>query len=368
MMSQPLNRRVGSTKSKQTPNTSTESHPSLSISTPSSATTACANKLQSTPSPASEACTAANLSPCVSSIASSETPPFTPSSASSTSTEGHTWTRAATSWGDDDPDIPLPSVERDSPWASSLQRSPSTGMRTPSTSTQADMVGRFNNLRLTSPCTPRSFSSKQGTRTPSIHITASAPPLQSSQSRVGRSDSLVAGIAALNIESLQAEPPCATRTREISSPSPSRPRSSRSQAQITPHRIEDESPPQASFHMPEVQGALATAANIASSMVKVLSSSGLHRESGSCIEGLYQQATRLHEFQLPSSRIVGLVGDSGVGKSSLINSLLDREELGREVRDCSYTYRDLLAHSPLVEQQGHCVHMCRYRISLPRSR
>src|SRR2546423_207914 len=46
---------------------------------------------------------------------------------------------------------------------------------------------------------------------------------------------------------------------------------------------------------------------------------------------LHQQSLRLQTFQLPSSRIVGLVGDSGVGKSRLINSLLDHVDLARVV-------------------------------------
>ncbi|KAF3031928.1 hypothetical protein E8E12_002110 [Didymella heteroderae] len=47
------------------------------------------------------------------------------------------------------------------------------------------------------------------------------------------------------------------------------------------------------------------------------------------MQKLYHEALRLAQFQLPSSRIVGLIGDSGVGKSSLINSLLDKPDLAR---------------------------------------
>jgi putative ribosome biogenesis GTPase RsgA len=83
--------------------------------------------------------------------------------------------------------------------------------------------------------------------------------------------------------------------------------------------------------MPEVQRALSDARALTSRMANVLSSSNLHRENGSRIQNLHQEAIRLNSFQLPSSRIVGLVGDSGVGKSSLINSLLDRMELARAV-------------------------------------
>lgn len=99
------------------------------------------------------------------------------------------------------------------------------------------------------------------------------------------------------------------------------------------HRIEDENPPDAVFHVREVQEALVSAKSVPSNMLNVLSASDLHREPGSVIESLRQQAMRLSAFQLPSSRIVGLVGDSGVGKSSLINSLLDKRDLARAVSD-----------------------------------
>lgn len=118
--------------------------------------------------------------------------------------------------------------------------------------------------------------------------------------------------------------------------------------------------------MPEVQEALANARALTLRMTNVLSSSNLHREHGSSIQSLYQQATRLNNFTLPSSRIVGLVGDSGVGKSSLINSLLDKLEVARAVSDrytaISYSF---LTQRPL-EQQRHCMYMRRDGISLPR--
>jgi putative ribosome biogenesis GTPase RsgA len=66
-------------------------------------------------------------------------------------------------------------------------------------------------------------------------------------------------------------------------------------------------------------------------MANVLSSSNLHQENGSSVASLYQQATELQKFQLPSSQIIGLIGTSGVGKSSLINRLLDQGKLAMEV-------------------------------------
>jgi ABC-type multidrug transport system ATPase subunit len=83
--------------------------------------------------------------------------------------------------------------------------------------------------------------------------------------------------------------------------------------------------------MVKVQEALSNARIQTKRIANVLSSSSLHQEIGSSIQNLYQQATKLNNFQLPSSRIVGLVGDSGAGKSSLINSLLDKNNLARAV-------------------------------------
>lgn len=47
------------------------------------------------------------------------------------------------------------------------------------------------------------------------------------------------------------------------------------------------------------------------------------------MRGLHERAKKLSDFQPRSTRIVGFVGDSGVGKSSLLNSLLDYRGLAR---------------------------------------
>jgi hypothetical protein len=97
------------------------------------------------------------------------------------------------------------------------------------------------------------------------------------------------------------------------------------------HQVEAEAPPEAVANMAEVQQALSDARTLTRGIANVLSSSSLHREDKSSIQNLYHQAIKLEHFELPSSRIVGLVGDSGVGKSSLINSLLDKRNLARAV-------------------------------------
>ena len=239
-----------------------------------------------------------------------------------------------------DPDTPLPSVERNMSLASSRESASSRASNTPSStprpastlpaSDQNDVLqqlGSLRSLRLDSSQTTQSPSSVRETRAPSIHVTPSASPDPPTR----KTDGLIDGITALRIDSHQSDASDASRLRESRSPTPSRRRRSGSKVIRDIYKIEDEEPPKALFHKPEVQKALVTARSLTSRMVNVLSGSNLHRESGSSIENLHKQATKLNEFQLPSSRIVGLVGDSGVGKSSLINSLLDKAELARAV-------------------------------------
>ncbi|KAF2740486.1 hypothetical protein EJ04DRAFT_559010 [Polyplosphaeria fusca] len=87
--------------------------------------------------------------------------------------------------------------------------------------------------------------------------------------------------------------------------------------------------PESPFYGKQVQDALTKARITTANLATALSTSHLHLEAGSTVRNLHQQATILSDFQPPSTRVVGLVGDSGVGKSSLINSLLDKEELAR---------------------------------------
>jgi ABC-type glutathione transport system ATPase component len=137
----------------------------------------------------------------------------------------------------------------------------------------------------------------------------------------------VAGIADLHLQSPQPGSSTTPGSRDRSSPSPSPGPANPKER----HQVESEDPPENFAHMTEVQDALDNARTLSRTMASVLSSSNLHHENGSSIQKLHQQATRLIDYQLPSSRIVGLVGDSGVGKSSLINSLLDKKGLARDV-------------------------------------
>lgn len=66
-----------------------------------------------------------------------------------------------------------------------------------------------------------------------------------------------------------------------------------------------------------------------SNIQSVLGSSNVHEGSESTMRKLHEEAGKLAAFEYPATRTVGFVGDSGVGKSSLLNSLLDTKGLAR---------------------------------------
>lgn len=127
-------------------------------------------------------------------------------------------------------------------------------------------------------------------------------------------------------------------------------RRSGSQTNLAKHNVRDETPAKDRFNIPAVQKALRNTKSLMSEMVNVLSSSTVHNEPGSVMARLRRQAEDLAQFECPPTRTVGFVGDSGagktiiaqiswhpglnflnVGKSSLINSLLDPKDLARSV-------------------------------------
>jgi ABC-type multidrug transport system fused ATPase/permease subunit len=248
--------------------------------------------------------------------------------------------------GVDDPDTPLPSVESDT---SSTTIRPNISGRfqsMPSDISDADMIqpaleqdtilqeiGHIERLRLTSPQSPHSSTLSRNLSTPSIQVTPLGSSGPADHPRASRADSLVTGVSALHLGPSEQNPSEIVRPRESRSPSVASQCRSGSAVAREIHKVELEGSPETFANMAEVQEALANARTVASRISDVLGSSNLHRENGSSIQRLYQQAKNLEDFQLPPSRIVGLVGDSGMGKSSLINSLLDKAGLARAVSD-----------------------------------
>lgn len=131
------------------------------------------------------------------------------------------------------------------------------------------------------------------------------------------------------------------------------------------HSVDNEEPPIALFYQPEVQKALSTSQESVARVLNVLSSSNLHTEDSSTIQSLYHKSLELALLPNLLPRIVGLIGDSGVGKSSLINSLLDRKELARAVSPTlSLVLDPMLTHDD-VERQRRCMYLRCHRIRLP---
>ncbi|KAK4249146.1 hypothetical protein C7999DRAFT_39705 [Corynascus novoguineensis] len=102
-----------------------------------------------------------------------------------------------------------------------------------------------------------------------------------------------------------------------------------SSVDIRPYNVRDEVPPQDRFHNSEFQRAFAHAKSLMGRLTEVLGSSTLPLEPDSVIRSLRDKAEELSHFRCPPTRTVGLVGDSGAGKSSLLNSLLDFHGLAR---------------------------------------
>ncbi|KAK7444201.1 hypothetical protein Landi51_08752 [Colletotrichum acutatum] len=113
------------------------------------------------------------------------------------------------------------------------------------------------------------------------------------------------------------------------SPRPPRRSRGRSEATLVYHEVKDEELPESRFYDPAVQSAIKDAKALMTQLAGVLEENPLHTNPDSTIRRLHGQAMDLSQFEGPSTRTVGFVGDSGVGKSSVLNSLLDQKNLAR---------------------------------------
>jgi ATPase subunit of ABC transporter with duplicated ATPase domains len=111
--------------------------------------------------------------------------------------------------------------------------------------------------------------------------------------------------------------------------SASRRRRSSSRIACIPHDVSTEQPPEDLFNQPHFQRGFAQAKQAVGKLAEVLGSGSLHNEPDSTMRRLRDKALELSTFQCPSTRTIGFVGDSGVGKSSLLNSLLHTKDLAR---------------------------------------
>ncbi|KAK3367927.1 hypothetical protein B0H63DRAFT_490012 [Podospora didyma] len=205
---------------------------------------------------------------------------------------------------------------------------------------------------------PPSSSRSPSARTPTPSIALSTPPTSSAmenpQGTASGVDDIIPDIRALQLEQsekplnlghLTAALPRASPSTVSPAPLPhthasggqsesprpptARNRRSSSRTNLTAHNVRDEELPGDRFHEPAFQQAFHNARVLMGNLARVLGSSALHLDPDSTIQDLERKAQNLANFQCPPTRVVGLVGDSGAGKSSLLNALLDIQGLAR---------------------------------------
>ncbi|KAJ5100706.1 hypothetical protein N7456_006758 [Penicillium angulare] len=142
----------------------------------------------------------------------------------------------------------------------------------------------------------------------------------------------------MNRSSMKSSPISATSTSSADEPTmaESSSRKSNSEADTmesfreeNSYSVRQESLPKAPVYDQGLQRGLAEVKNSLRNIASIMGDSDLAHDSDSHFNTLYHETKSLSNFRYPETRIVGFIGDSGVGKSSLVNSLLDEPNLAR---------------------------------------
>ncbi|KAK8112584.1 hypothetical protein PG984_013110 [Apiospora sp. TS-2023a] len=96
---------------------------------------------------------------------------------------------------------------------------------------------------------------------------------------------------------------------------------------VPAHYAREEITPGDRFNEPNFQSAFRDAKKLMSSIQDTLASDEFGSSLSSKVLRLHHEAQTLSAFHCPATRTVAFVGDSGVGKRSLLNSLLDHHDL-----------------------------------------
>ncbi|KAL5001750.1 hypothetical protein BDV10DRAFT_182315 [Aspergillus recurvatus] len=99
------------------------------------------------------------------------------------------------------------------------------------------------------------------------------------------------------------------------------------------YNVREEELPRAPIYDIRLQNALRNMRGHIADLAELMGARELAQDSESDIHDLYEQLMRASRFAYPTSRTVGFIGDSGVGKSSVINSILDENGLARSGGD-----------------------------------
>ncbi|KAL1980018.1 hypothetical protein VTN96DRAFT_4795 [Rasamsonia emersonii] len=97
--------------------------------------------------------------------------------------------------------------------------------------------------------------------------------------------------------------------------------------------VRQERLPRARIYNNRLQNALREVKNRFTKLENTMRDSPLAHDESSDFYALYEQVKNFSRFEYPETRTVGFIGDSGAGKSSLVNSLLDQEGLARSSGD-----------------------------------
>ncbi|KFY43961.1 hypothetical protein V494_01724 [Pseudogymnoascus sp. VKM F-4513 (FW-928)] len=98
---------------------------------------------------------------------------------------------------------------------------------------------------------------------------------------------------------------------------------------ITPYDVDSEAPPSELFYSPGFQSMRNKGFDITNQICIALGKSRLSPVEGDNLQQLICDAKGLCKPEAPETRIVAILGDSGEGKSSLINSLLNIADLAK---------------------------------------
>ncbi|KAL2829504.1 hypothetical protein BDW59DRAFT_142167 [Aspergillus cavernicola] len=99
------------------------------------------------------------------------------------------------------------------------------------------------------------------------------------------------------------------------------------------YNVREEELPQAPIYDIRLQNSLRNVRGQLAGLAQCMSGRELVRNPRSTFYELYEQTLGASRFAYPTTRTVGFIGDSGMGKSSVINSILDEDGLARSSGD-----------------------------------
>ncbi|KAL4972993.1 hypothetical protein BDW66DRAFT_143057 [Aspergillus desertorum] len=99
------------------------------------------------------------------------------------------------------------------------------------------------------------------------------------------------------------------------------------------YNVREEELPQAPIYDIRLQNALRNMRSQIADLAQFIGERELTQDPTSDIHDLYEQLLRASRFAYPTTRTVGFIGESGAGKSSVINSILDENGLARSSGD-----------------------------------